>query len=139
MSAAVLALPTAATAPVAQRRRRGPLPKTVLSLSAYRADQEKARVELQARNIALVKDTITDVLARVFRGEVTGLAIVERRLMDDEKKGTSAMVSGELGRDYDDLRTQLESFIDLSWDWTDEDLRRKQKSDSFIAAEGVQS
>lgn len=139
MSAAVLKLPTAAPAPVAQRQRRGPLPKAVRSLGVYRADQEKGRQEQDADNIERVKKQFIEVLARVLRGEVTGVAILERRTDDSGKKRTFAFTSGELSEDLSDLRGSLETFIELSWLWADEDFRKKQEPDSFVATKGAQS
>jgi hypothetical protein len=43
MSAAVLALPTAAGAPVPQQRRRGPLPRSVSQLSKVRRERRQAQ------------------------------------------------------------------------------------------------
>jgi hypothetical protein len=80
MSAAVIALPTAALAPVVQRARRGPLPGSVRSITAFRSEREREQQELVASNIESVRGLCCRALERAMAGEFTGLAIIEHRI-----------------------------------------------------------
>lgn len=85
MSAAIVALPTAAAVPVVQPRRRGRLPGAVRSLTVYRQDLllkklAKRNEEIAQRNrrVEQVKNACVDAMRRSMSGEIAGLAILER-------------------------------------------------------------
>jgi len=100
MSAAVLALPTAAPTPVAQRRRRGPLPRAVPSLGAYRQAREQERRDLAVAYIEGARKLCYEVLSRALQGKTSGLVVIESQ-GDEQWTGESA---GNLGtRCPDDL------------------------------------
>jgi hypothetical protein len=100
MSAVILALPTAAPAPVAQRRRRGPLPKTVPSLGAYRHACEQEQQERAVAHIEAVRTLVYEVFQRAMQGKTSGLVIVESQ----GGEHWTGQTTGDLGtRRPDDL------------------------------------
>ncbi|UST54920.1 hypothetical protein NF681_06950 [Comamonadaceae bacterium OTU4NAUVB1] len=127
MSAAVLALPTSAPGPVAQRQRRGPLPKAVRSLSAYRLDRKKGHEQVHADKVAKVKEVFFQALERVLQGEVTGVAILETR--EGANEGDTFSAAGEFVDDPAHFRRCAYKVIDLSFGWHIEENNRLQSTE----------
>lgn len=85
MSAAIIALPTAAAVPVIQPPRRGRLPRAVRSLTAYRQDlllkklaKRTEEIAQRQRRVEQVKNACCDAMRRSMSGDITGIAILER-------------------------------------------------------------
>ena len=106
MSAAVLAFPVLVAEPVAQVRRRGRLPASVRSLPAHRAECQRKAAEVAAARMKMMEKLCIDLMVRVGRGEVTGLAVIEGY----DKKPDLVYISGHFIEDMDHLERCIYAF-----------------------------
>lgn len=123
MSAAISALPTAAPAPVAQRRRRGPLPKAVQSLGAYRQAREQDRRERAAAHIEGVRTLVYEVFQRAVQGKTSGLVVLESQ----GGERWTAEATGDLGTRRPDDQARLARSVEWLADAVSDTVARKQK------------